>query len=132
MDEILLIKITSTKNITGITYAKKESRAETFADDTTLFMERNEANLRNATKYIQDFHKISGLACNIDKTSVMPIGKNSDKKDKICQDLNMVWDDTFTILGFEIDNNLEKLEINFTISRYCHVSKCTKLLETYY
>ena len=114
MVEILLIKITSTKNITGITYASKESRAETFADDTTLFMERNEANLRNATKYIQHFHKISGLACNIDKTSVIPIGRNSNKEDQICKDLNMVWDDTFTILGFEIDNKLEKLETNFT------------------
>ena len=114
MVEILLIKITSTKNITGITYAKKESRAETFADDTTLFMERSESNLRNATKYIQHFHKISGLACNIDKTSIIPIGRNSDKKDKICEDLNMVWEDTFTILGFEIDNKLEKLDTNFT------------------
>ena len=114
MVEILLIKITTTKNITGITYATKESRAETFADDTTLFMERNETNLRNATKYIQHFHKLSGLACNIEKTCVIPIGKNSNKNDPICTDLNMVWDDTFTILGFDIDNKLEKLDINFT------------------
>ena len=114
MVEILLLKITSTKNITGITYATKESRAETFADDTTLFMERNEENLRNVTKYIQHFHKISGLACNIEKTYVIPIGHNSDKNDQICKELKMVWDDTFTILGFEIDNKLEKLDTNYT------------------
>ena len=113
MVEILLIKITNTKNITGITYATQESRAETFADDTTLFMERNEANLRNATKYIQHFHKISGLACNLDKTSVIPIGKQSNKNDQICKDLKMVWDDKFTILGFDIDNKLQKLDTNF-------------------
>ena len=113
MVEILLIKITTTKNITGINYATKESRAETFADDTTLFMERTDTNLRNATKYIQQFHKISGLACNIDKTSVIPIGKQSDKTDQICKDLKMVWEDTFTILGFQIDNKLEKLDTNF-------------------
>ena len=64
MVEIILIKIISTKNITGITYANKELRVVTFADDTTLFMERSETNLRNATKYIHHFHKISGLACN--------------------------------------------------------------------
>ena len=114
MVEILLIKITSTKNITGITYATNESRAETFADDTTLFMERTEENLRNATKYIQHFHKISGLACNLDKTSVIPIGSNSNKEDQICKDLNMVWEDTFTILGFHIDNKLEKLDLNYS------------------
>ena len=113
MVEILLIKITSTKNITGITYATKEARAETFADDTTLFMERTEENLRNATKYIQHFHKISGLACNLDKTSVIPIGNNTNKHDQICNDLKMLWDDKFTILGFDIDNKLEKLDSNY-------------------
>ena len=113
MVEILLLKITNTKNITGITYATKESRAETFADDTTLFMQRNEANLRNSIKYIQHFHKISGLACNLDKTCVIPIGKQSNKNDQICKDLKMVWDDKFTILGFDIDNKLQNLDSNF-------------------
>ena len=32
--EILLIKINNTKHIGGISYAKKESKSETFADDT--------------------------------------------------------------------------------------------------
>ena len=113
MVEILLIKITCTKNISGITFATKEARAETFADDTTLFMKRTESNLRNATKYIQHFHTISGLACNMDKTSVVPIGTNTNTKDKLCTDLNMIWEDTFTILGFEIDNKLEKLNNNY-------------------
>ena len=49
MVEILLLKI---KNITGITFALNESRSETFADDTTIFLERNNTNLRNTTKYI--------------------------------------------------------------------------------
>ena len=111
MVEILLIKITTTKNITGITYATKEARAETFADDTTLFMTRTESNLRNAVKYIKHFHKISGLSCNLDKTSV--IGTNTNTNDQICTDLNMIWEDTFTILGFEIDNNLKKLDKNY-------------------
>ena len=113
MVEILLIKITTTKNIIGITYATKEARAETFADDTTLFMTRTETNLRNAVKYIKHFHKISGLACNLDKTSVIPIGTNTNVKEKICIDLNMIWEDTFTILGFEIDNNLKNLDQNY-------------------
>ena len=59
MVEILLIKINHTKNITGITYAKKESRSETFADDTTIFLERSERNLRNANRYDNGFVKIT-------------------------------------------------------------------------
>ena len=46
MVEVLLIKITKTKNMEGVTYFKTESRAEAFADDTTLFMTRKESNLR--------------------------------------------------------------------------------------
>ena len=66
MVEVLLIKITKTKNITGVTYALRDARAEAFADDITLFMKRCPNNLKYATKYITAFHKISGLACNID------------------------------------------------------------------
>jgi hypothetical protein len=65
MVEILLIKITRSKNIQGIVYVLKEGKAEAFADDTTLFMTRSPKNLRAATKYIQDFHTISGLASNL-------------------------------------------------------------------
>ena len=93
MVEILLIKINHTKNITGITYAQKESRSETFADDTTVFIERNEHNLRHATKYITLFHSISGLACNLDKTVVIPIGANTNINDQLCPDLGMKWND---------------------------------------
>ena len=113
MVEILLIKITTTKNISGITFAKEEARAETFADDTTLIMERSESNLRNAINYIKHFHSISGLACNLDKTSVIPIGTNTNINDKLCHELDMVWEENFTILGFEIDNKLCKLDKNY-------------------
>ena len=113
MVEILLLKINYTKNITGITFALNESRSETFADDTTIFLERNITNLRNTTKYITQFHKISGLACNLDKTVVIPIGQNTNKYDTLCPDLGMTWDDTFTVLGFTIDNTLKHLDTNF-------------------
>ena len=89
MVDILLIKITRTKNIRGIIYALTEAKAEPFADNTTLFMTRTRDNLRNATKYIQQFHTISGLACNLDKTHVIPVGKLDDPKDILCPELGM-------------------------------------------
>ena len=70
-------------------------------------------NLRYATKFITAFHKISGLSCNLDKTVVIPIGPNTDKNDILCPELGMVWDDTFTILGFTLDSKLQKLDTNF-------------------
>ena len=59
------------------------------------------------------FHTISGLACNLDKTVVIPVGLNANKNDVICPDLGMEWNDSFTILGFTIDNRMENLDSNF-------------------
>ena len=113
MVELLLLKINFTKHLTGIIFAKVEARSETFADDTTIFLERTAKKLRYATKFITAFHKISGLACNIDKTVVIPIGLITDKHNILWPDLGMVWDDTFTILGFTIHSRLKYLDINF-------------------
>ena len=70
--EILLIKINNTKNIKGITYAKKESQSETFADDTSIFIQRNPTYLRECVNILKHFANISGLQCNLEKASVMP------------------------------------------------------------
>jgi hypothetical protein len=83
-------------------------------DDTTLFMLRCPGNLRAATKYMQDIHTISGLAYNLEKTHVIPVGIEDDPTDIICPDLGMTWSSSFTILGFDIDNHLKHLNKNFT------------------
>ena len=54
--EILALKIKHTKNLTGITYAKREARAEIFADDLSAMVERSEKNLRNFTRILVLFH----------------------------------------------------------------------------
>ena len=78
-------------------------------------------------KYIKAFSKISGLKCNISKTKVIPIG--TFDKDKICPDIDLNWEDDFTLLGFYIDNKLAKLEtnidridlkVNNLINKWCH------------
>ena len=79
--EILLIKITYNRNFTGITFGFVEGRSETFADDTTIYIERTPENLRNAIKYLKEFAIISRLQCNIDKTLVISIGTELDITD---------------------------------------------------
>ena len=130
--ELLLIKINYTSSITGIRFAKDEGRSETFADDTTIFMERSEANLRNCISIISHFAKISGLACNVKKTVVVPIGGNFDPKDTLCNELKLTWDTQFTILGFEIDSKLEHLDTNLLkihdkVNRLINKWQCYKL-----
>ena len=112
MVEILLIKISKTKHLTGVKYASTEDRASGFADDCTLFLERTEKNLRNCINILNDFWQISGLKCNVSKTKVIPVG--NFETGGLCDDLGLTWDDKFTILGIDIDNKLKCLNENFT------------------
>ena len=89
---------------------KVEGRSKTVADGTSIYMERNKEYLRNTMKYIDAFSKISGLKCKV-KNKVIPIG-DFDRVNKICLDIDLEWQDDFTLLGFYIDNKLEKLDMN--------------------
>ena len=100
MVEILLIKITKTKHLTGVKYASEEDRASGFADDCTLFIERTEKNLRNCINILEDFWKISGLKCIVSKTKVISLG--NFQVGGMCEDLGLSWADHFTILGIHI------------------------------
>ena len=86
MVKILLMKINSTKNLKGITFAKMESRSE-----TTIFVERSEEYLRTAIQYINSFHKLSGLKCNIEKIIIIPVSEINDpqQKQKLCEDISL-------------------------------------------
>ena len=64
--EILLIKINHIINLRGITYAKKESRSE-----TSILIQRNPEYLRECVNILKQFANISGLQCNLEKTSVL-------------------------------------------------------------
>ena len=110
---MLLIKTNSTKLIQGINYAQKESRSETFADDTSICIKRDPIYLRRFIEFLKYFARIIGLQCNLEKTVVIPIGGNYDINDKLCPELALSWKDKFTLLGFQIDNRLKHLNHNY-------------------
>ena len=111
--EILLIKVSSSKNIQGIPLGNKECRALAYADDTSFGILREERSLRACMKYIEQFKSLSGLSANLDKTKVIPIGPITNPKTKMCPDIPLEWTDKFTLLGIEIDNQLLQLDLNF-------------------
>merc|ERR1712082_37520 len=89
--EILLIKITRSRHIKGIKLqTEEEIKAQTFADDTSLLIERCEASLKGCVNFINSFSKISGLHANLDKTRVVPFGSNFNTKDKLCPNLPLM------------------------------------------
>ena len=62
---------------------------------------------------MEDFKLISGLAANLEQTNVIPYGMFFNPGNKICPDLDVKWVENFKLLGIEIDNKLENLNINF-------------------
>ena len=56
--EILLIKINFTKHIKGIVFDKHEARSETFANDTSIFMERKNEYIRYPMKCLSSLQRI--------------------------------------------------------------------------
>ena len=110
--ELLLLKIGYTKRIHGVILPGGEARAEAYADDTTIGIQRSEENLRNLVEIIRGFSKISGLHANLDKTHVMPIGPDSNPEIILCPDLGLSWTDSFKLLGLEISSNLDFLNLN--------------------
>ena len=87
--EILLIKIPKSKIINGLKLGSGEIRAQTFADDTTLTIERTELSLRSCVRYIDGYKLMSGLSANLDNTKVIPIGRYFNPKNQICPDLKI-------------------------------------------
>ena len=74
-----------------------DPKAFALADDCTLLLEMTEGNLRNVVLILDSFEKISGLSCNLEKTSLMQIGTNSPIPVGI------------TNIGFEIKNEITLL-----------------------
>ena len=106
--EILSLIINYTKHLKGVKYARKEARSELFADDLSGFLERDEKNLRNFARILNNFHKVSGLATNLDKTCVVPVGDFSVPN--YCHDLELKWEKSFKVLGIVIDQKLAHLQ----------------------
>ena len=82
----------------GISYAKNPSKAETFADDTSLMTKFTEANLENTVAIITAFSKISGLHANLEETSELT---------KMPRSRSLT--DTFTLLGVTFDSRMGKM-----------------------
>ena len=107
---MISININFTKHLIGVKYARTEARLEFFADDLSGFLEREEKNLTNFARILVNFHKVSGLATNLDKTCVIPVGDFSIPN--YCHDLKLKWESSFKVLGIVIDNRLKKLQAN--------------------
>ena len=54
---------------------------------------------------LNEFHEISGLQINVEKTKVVKIGAWRDSRTIFCRDLELLWTNKFTSLGIQFDVN---------------------------
>ena len=129
--ELLGVSIRENKNLYGYKVKGKEHRVSQFADDTTLFLQYNERNLRLCMDILNEFYMISGLKINVDKTKVIKFGKDRDSSDVLCPDLNLIWTDKFTSLGIEYDTkDLENITLLNIEPKLIEIDKLINIWQT--
>jgi len=102
-------------------------RVFAFADDGNIIIKLTLGNIIRVRDILRDFGTISGLVCNIEKTSLMQIGSNDPISEEITE-LGFQTREKIVILGMAIgkveNENLEKIksavskQINFW-GRFC-------------
>ena len=114
--EILALTIRKNKNIKGIMVGEKEFLNIQYADDTSLLLDATEKSLRYALLVLKFYAKASGLHINIEKTRVIWFGSMKGSNLKLCNELNLSWDQgPFTVLGIKFSTKLkEMIQINYT------------------
>ena len=98
--ELLGSLIKQNNTIIGIKCHDVEVKISQYADDTTIFLEPNEANLKRCIKILNVFKDMSGLKVNVDKCSIVRLGNFSEI---LCPDIPFMWpSEYFMYLGINI------------------------------
>jgi hypothetical protein len=93
--------------------AFETSKSDGFADDNTTGMLFEFESLSFLKNVLEDFGQISGLKCNVEKSSIMQVGRRDPVPDDIAG-LGFRIEDSIHILGMDINHDLSNLDSNFT------------------
>jgi exonuclease III len=93
---------------------RETSKNESLADDNTTLTIIEENSLSRLRMSLIDFEAVSGLACNFDKTCVMPILEPTVEEVALLERLNFKIVDRLTLLGVEITRGLDNTEEIFS------------------
>jgi Reverse transcriptase (RNA-dependent DNA polymerase) len=85
-----------------------------FADDCNIIAALTPETIREIKKVLNDFGKISGLVCNVQKSNILPIGFNPVITDEI-RNSGFEITEEITVLGFKLNNLDSVFETNAEI-----------------
>jgi exonuclease III len=93
------------------TVSHRAKKVFAFADDCNILAALNLGTVSKILKVINDFGEISGLLCNLQKSSILPIGNNIAVPVEITE-LGFEISEKITVLGFHIDNSNNTITCN--------------------
>jgi hypothetical protein len=105
------------------------SKSDSFADDNSTGTLLEYGSLFTLKNVLNDFAVFSGLKCNTEKTSLMPIGPRVQISNEILG-LGFSVTDSIHILGMDIDRELEHLDANFE-KTIVSLKKCVQYWKRY-
>ncbi len=94
----------------GLGQTKKN---ESFADDSSNLVALRLETLSTIKQVLDNFKKLSGLSCNLEKSFVMRIGDLSGEISQSIRDLGFAFRDKITLLGFTLQNYGDITATNF-------------------
>ena len=106
--EILSHVIREKNDIKGIMVYDKEVKLSQYADDTTIYLRGDRESLCGVMRVLDWFKKISGLAINRDKTSVIKRGALRGRSMSWEGKFGLKWTSVFEVLGVKYD--IDKME----------------------
>ena len=95
----------------------RDPKAFALADDCSLLLQLDRQNLENVIEVLRNFHVISGLECNLEKTALMVVGTNEPVPLEI------------STLGFEITNEITLLGAKIKNTGFCFDNNVDKIIE---
>jgi hypothetical protein len=92
-------------------------KTESFADDANILTLQKYECVKRVRDLMNDFYSISGLKCNVDKTTIMFIGPDDEEEQIEIRKLGFLVVDKIKCLGIEVYREGGGLEKNFTLAR---------------
>jgi hypothetical protein len=89
--------------------SNKPRKVFAFADDATLAKLMDYNSLQRVKKILDDFGKLSGLECNVEKTTILQIGSDAAISEEI-RSLGFSIEPEITVLGLKLKNGFSNFE----------------------
>jgi Reverse transcriptase (RNA-dependent DNA polymerase) len=94
---------------------RETDNVEGFADDASLLGTASENSIDCVKTSLCDFAKISGLRCNVEKSSILPVGFRGEMLPDYIVNSGFTIVEEVKILGITITNDYRSLSNNFNV-----------------